>query len=892
MSARAADTRTAGLRRLRRWLIAVLAVVLAGAAGALVLLPASAVVQDPSATTKKGDAAFPGLEVSVSKTKGLVNEVVNVTWKGGAPSEPIGGFRRNFLQLMQCWGDDPSGPSPKQCQFGAIAAVQGNSAIGTAVRSRLLKSDTLPVDPEEKSDAAFLPFKPVTGAEVGGTFSDFNIHFDPQSTNEIPVATTHSDGKGEELFEVETATEAPGLGCGLKATAAAKPRACWLVVVPRSSLEVDGSVRTDDVPGDETAKRVESSPLSASNWKHRIAFPLEFQAIGGACPLGSGQITVLGHENVTEAIGSWQQSLCASTGAVFDFNQVADGVARGKLGGQDPSLSIVGKPLGEAAARGSPVYAPIAVSGLGFAYDIEVQSTPRDPQDVQGRDGARISGLKLTPRLVAKLLTQSYRNGSATPVAAMAKNPARVESDPEFQALNPDFKKINTGGSSNAVFTIITALNPVDVNELVWTWIGGDAEARDFLSGKPDPSGMVVNPEYKNLDLVRSDFPKLDESCRPGPGATPPPPPLCGLDLFPYANDMHESVRAAFRGDTLAKTEFDAGAIPPVYKKPPQTQPKGKRAIMVVSDTATAARLDLPMALLRNAAGKFVEPSTKNLLAGVAAMKASSTPGVLTPDPNAKGADVYPLTSVSYVATIPAATEVGATPAAAAKLRKVYAGFLAYAAGPGQKPGTQPGSLPLGYAPMPKALVDRALAAQKAITTYAPASTKPKPTPKPTPKPKPKPTPKASGGSSSGGSTGGGSTGGGSATGGSSSGGASGSGDTSTTGTGSSSPEPGGASGTDAPPPAAADGSGTGSPPTGSDGSSIPPNGAITDDQNVSALTPAVQVGKSRLALLWVFVIGAVVAAAGQLLPRARAWSAGKPPEVMPAPTHPAPPSL
>ena len=75
--------------------------VLAGAAGlamvasgALLAVPASAAPQDVkprvegSAVTKSGSGEFKDLEVTVSQTTNLVNQVVRVSWKGGKPTKP------------------------------------------------------------------------------------------------------------------------------------------------------------------------------------------------------------------------------------------------------------------------------------------------------------------------------------------------------------------------------------------------------------------------------------------------------------------------------------------------------------------------------------------------------------------------------------------------------------------------------------------------------------------------------------------------------------------------------------------------------------------------------------------------------------------------------------
>jgi hypothetical protein len=135
------------------------------------------------------------------------------------------------------------------------------------------------------------------------------------------------------------------------------------------------------------------------------------------------------------------------------------------------------------------------------------------------------------------------------------------------------------------------------------------------------------------------------------------------------------------------------------------------RAVLALTDTATAARYGLATASLQNAAGHFVAPDNQGLLAAQAAMKPSGVSGVLSPDPSTKSRDAYPLTLLTYGATVPE------------KLTKKegqdYAALLRYAVGNGQRPGVSEGTLPAGYAPLPAGLRAKTRAAADAIATRA-----------------------------------------------------------------------------------------------------------------------------------------------------------------------------
>lgn len=670
--------------------------------------PAGAAGPASSAVTVRGTGAFPDLQVTVSKTKALANEVVQVDWKGLRPTR--GNFAVDYLQLMQCWGDATSGPQREQCQFGGLV---GDLRGGAFVSSRQVTYDLR--DPLEtyvrQADGRlrFVPFRSVTGKTREAGLSEF---FDASTTNEVPYARNRADGAGTLPFEVQTSAEAPGLGCGVPrpATGASTPRApgagavanpglrCWLVAVPRGDTEVDGSTRTQ-----EASRQLLSSPLSQTNWNARVVVPLDFAKVGEPCPLGRAERAVVGHEDVAEAVASWQPALCSGDGPVFSYGQIADTLARRIALGDAAGLSIVTRPIPTAQVPSgrTPTYAPVALSGFGVAFNIDSISGFSAPAEVKARDGQRIAELKLTPRLVAKLLTQSYKVAAAQDRAGLERNPLDLTRDKEFQRHNPAF----AGLSYTGIGSVVVPAGLSDAAGQVWEWLLGDPDARAFLAGTPDPDGMVVNPAYKGTG-PQDGFPKSDEVCAT---FTSGQPPLCTLDAFPYAGDTHEAARGAARGDTLSRSNYDQSAAPPAYKRS-LPQPTGARSVLALTDTATAARFGLPMASLANASGAFVAPTVPNLLASLAVMRPSEVPVVLEADLTSKAPAAYPLTNLSYAVTSAGVLDAGA--------RRDYAAFLRHAVGAGQVPDTGIGGLPAGYAPLPPPL--RALTAATAARLGVP----------------------------------------------------------------------------------------------------------------------------------------------------------------------------
>ncbi|MGH3872603.1 MAG: hypothetical protein ACRDSR_14030 [Pseudonocardiaceae bacterium] len=692
--------------------------------------PASAAPEDAaltdSAVTVSGRGEFAGLKVTVSQTKNLINQTVTVSWTGGLPTLPLGGFSTNFLQIMQCWGDGPDGPDRTQCQFGG--GVAPNLQTGAWTRSRQL---TYPfVDPQETlqlpaGSNAFVPFWPVGGDKpTSAVTSGRNDFFNSQITNEVPLARTRGDGTGLEYFEIQTVLQAAGLGCGAPVTTGrATGRTCWLVVVPRGSTEVDGSPKAG-TPG--AGGFLESSALSQSNWDDRIFFPLEFLPVGQACPLGASERRVVGHELAVEAVSRWQPALCAGGGALYSYTQLPDGVTRNQvLDGSSPGLALMTNPIppDQAPPQRPLVYAPVGLSGLAIAFNIEHQPSPVAPADKRQLDGQRFTSMKLTPRLVAKLLTQSYRQAvagypSVTP-EYLKDNPLGLTGDPEFLDLNPEYRDF-------AFFTTppdaLVELGGSDLTSLLWSWVKADRDASEFIAGTPDAHGMVVNVNNKGLTLPASGFPRNDQSCADVAVGTGVTGRTCTLDIHPFTNDMHDAGRSASRGDSQGRLPDGLGVLKKVDRQLP-----AQRALLAVVDAATAQRYGLPTAELRNSAGQFVAPSTASLLAGAAAMKPSAVPGVLTPDPSAADPAAYPLTALSYAVTAPAALDAAAG--------KEYAALLRFVAGPGQQPGVGPGQLPFGMAPLPDTLKAQTTAAAATIEAQAGKTAGGTPTPTPAPKP-------------------------------------------------------------------------------------------------------------------------------------------------------------
>ncbi|MDT9688827.1 hypothetical protein Q5762_10735 [Streptomyces sp. P9(2023)] len=787
--------------------------------------------QDSSALTKRGTKGphddFSDLEVTVHQTKNLRAQGVKVSWKGGKPTQ---GLNNNYLQIMQCWGDDPAGPKREQCQFGV--ASTGGQPFGNQVFRRLIPVDSDPLEtqydelidspdfPGQKENP-FVPFAPVSGPPTK-SIVDFT-YFGPGDTNEQFYANTQPDGTGQAVVSLQTTREAPHLGCGDPVTQAGKVRGrgCWLVVVPRGEHDPKGQTGVGYKPI--------TSPLSTTNWNQRMVFPLDFLPVREPCPTDKPERRMSGSELITDAITSWQSALCAGGDTRFTFtqrgeSQVRNGVVNGTPGAAGLAFTV--QPV-EGGAGGGFVHAPVAVSGLTVGFFWEADGIGQVPD------------LRVGPRLLAKMLTLSYPYDirvltDKAPVPDHVKdNPVSIVRDPEFLKLNPEFEK-NKQAAANYPGGILLSAERSDVAEVVWEYLRSNAEARAFLEGKPDPWGMKVNPFFKDLGLATTgtdEFPKADPTetelvngeRKISYGVT---------ERSPYALDMHDAAQWVRRGTNNAKDRdaLDDTSTSGLKLVSGEVYPGGRRAYGI-TDAASASRYQIQTASLLNADGAYVRPGTASLLKAVEQFKDSGVPGVLDPDPARARDGAYPLTIVTYAV---------ASTSLPADARKDYARVMRYAAGGGQRQGTAPGELPYGYAPMPAKLKTQADVAADALESGV--------------------LPGGPGGSS-------GDTSGSGGAGGSSSGGGSGGGDASadtSSGMSSGGTGAGGGSGDPSTAPSAAGGKAS-----GGSGDNTPKE-QLAD----AGTTPSQVLGVIRWVLLGVLVAGGVAGLAGPVMLRYSAWRA------------------
>jgi hypothetical protein len=657
-------------------------------------------------------SALNNLVVTVGQTEHLGHQGIDVTWSGAIATSPAQ-YGTNFLQIMQCWGDLGS-PTPDQCQFGAPVKIVQDLA-GDAVVTRSVSSADPQFDPSMHPELQ-VPGQPAGSAYAypfssvrGDTTFDTQNYFTSATTNEVSAARTGNDGTGRVTFEVQTTLEAPHLGCGAEVSqldGSTYPRPCWLVIVPRGDKNPDGTDTSTSLP-----PRISGSPFSPTNWADRLVFPLNFDSVSQSCALGQAERRVVGSEVIADAFTSWQPGLCGS-GTTYGFSLIGDSEARAQIVSDVSGasrLAFISEPLSTVERKGNKIiYAPVAQSAIVFGYNIDYNVLSNATADVVAKNGTRLSNLVLNQRIVAKLLTQSYRvdnPGLGVGDAVLEANPFSVTTDPEFINLNPDFDKWNTSYPQG----LLVALGTADAYRHVWQWIRSSPDAVAFLNGTPDDDGMRINPEYVSLGLGTGEpatsFPKTDLTTFIGSSGYGEPG-YGTLDMRPYYNDMQETAYRTLRADGNVKTFWNTGKTPFSYSAlPPQAA--GERLMISITDASAASRYGLDVAALVNANGDHVLPTTDSITAAISTFTPSDAPGVKRANPATTASGAYPLAEVIYAAT----NICGVDDALGAD----YARILTYAAGDGQIPGSTRGMLPLGYVPLTSDFVAQTLAASSAI---------------------------------------------------------------------------------------------------------------------------------------------------------------------------------
>jgi len=477
----------------------------------------------------------------------------------------------------------------------------------------------------------------------------------------------------------------------------------------------------------------------------RIVIPLSFAPTPADCPNKTPAFYAQGSPMMQTQMLQWQAGWCNGPEPVtLDYTSNSESVARGEFlagtqpGGAPTDMALVTLPATAAERQGSQrqfTYAPLANSGVGIAYLID------DPNN-----GAQINRIVLDPRLLAKLVTESYTllygctagGGHKKPsptcdpaVWGTGKNAFSLFDDPEFLSLNrhcqPYGEPANYTCSNQQNQQSATDDFPTDTSATDGTgygdflpsvlepdsdmtydlsgWIAANSDAAKFLAGKPDPWGMRVNSNYLNVAYPTSTFPILDNgytqriSCSPTNCSSVTNPDVTMQAAWTPQINLPSIAEALLTFQPTALSPVPSCPVvhctsPSQLNKTTALGPQylTTRDLLSELDLGDIAGYQFPAAELVNAAGKAVGPTQASVEAAVSDMK-TNPDGITqyfdyaTNDPAA-----YPLATVDY-AMVPTC---GLSSAKASAI----ADFLTKVATTGQTQGGAPGDLAPGYYPL------------------------------------------------------------------------------------------------------------------------------------------------------------------------------------------------
>lgn len=540
------------------------------------------------------------------------------------------------------------------------------------------------------------------GLPAQGPFGPMNTAF----------ATTTANGTGAVDVQILVAAENQMLGCG-------KHHPCSLVIVP-----AQGGVAGDC--SDHLTDFIEATGQSVfggqgqCSWPDRIVVPLSFVQAPRFCPIRNAGFSVLGSPMLNLAMQQWIGALCAGSDPVtMTYNPtITEPEAIQDLGVGLGDVALTSRPGPTQAGQHKYAYAPLAVSAVAVAYWVDNPATSQP-----------VTNLRLDPRLLAKLLTQSYNfdgdgcTGGRPPAgigcdSAVDGNPPTLFDDPEFRHINP-----HVNAPLGATFQVPTVMSGhSDMTWEVTRWIATNKDGGAFMQGQFDPWGMHVNTTYLTQTYpvdsfnAQDNYPVISHKYSPA---------------FPLSFVVQLQAENTDDG-----TDYEVDPTTGNFTKDPPEFP-GARSLFAVIDEADAAALRFPVARLLNSAGRYVAPTSKSMATALSTMTPIGDNGVTEQvDFPKKKFGAYPLTMVIY-AMVPI-SGVSAHKAAA------IARFIRFAAGPGQHRGLNVGELPPGYLPLPAKLQDQALHAADLVASQAG-------NPKPTSSPTSSPSPSATAGSGPGG---------------------------------------------------------------------------------------------------------------------------------------------
>jgi ABC-type phosphate transport system substrate-binding protein len=402
--------------------------------------------------------------------------------------------------------------------------------------------------------------------------------------------STAADGTGSAQFEVRPASNLPQLGCS-----ATNP--CSMLVYENDALPIQAGSLPDA----------------------RVVIPITFAPSQADCPtITDFDVRVDGSATSAGLFYSWAARICqGESSVVLDYTETSSTTGRENFLAGLIDFGVTALPATEEELSHHPEhrdysYAPIAASAVVVAYNLTDPFT-----------GLRVENLVVSPRLVARLVTNSS-------VETIVRDRELLNINPTVRFPTNGINPILVRAERNAATTILTS------------WMSADPEAKKFLANT-DTWRVALNSSYVGYSYPRDAFELVDNDSR----------------YLPRQGQKNIATRM-FYGVSPTGTQAEVTSA---------------RGVIGIVDLPTAKRFGLQVAGLLMPNGSVVQVTDDSILRGIADAELSAA-GTLVADPTPEDPLAYPMIKVDY-AMVPKTFD---TEEKIADVRRV----LNYAVGDGQ----------------------------------------------------------------------------------------------------------------------------------------------------------------------------------------------------------------
>lgn len=402
--------------------------------------------------------------------------------------------------------------------------------------------------------------------------------------------STAADGTGSAQFEVRPASNLPQLACS-----ATNP--CSILVFENDALPI------------------QAGSLPAA----RVVIPITFAPSQADCPtITDFDVRVDGSATSAGLFYSWAARICqGDSSVVLDYTETSSTTGRenflaGLIDFGVTALPATEEELSHHSDHREYSYAPIAASAVVVAYNLTDPFT-----------GLRVENLVVSPRLVARLVTNSS-------VETFVRDRELLNINPTVRFPTNGINPILVRAERNAATTILTS------------WMSADPEAKKFLANT-DTWRVALNSSYVGYSYPRDAFELVDNDSR----------------YLPRQGQKNIATRM-FYGVSPTGTQAEVTSA---------------RGVIGIVDLPTAKRFGLQVAGLLMPNGSVVQVTDDSILRGIADADLSAA-GTLVADPTPEDPLAYPMIKVDY-AMVPKTFD---TEEKIADVRRV----LNYAVGDGQ----------------------------------------------------------------------------------------------------------------------------------------------------------------------------------------------------------------